>query len=240
MRRYIDVVSIPFFNSLPIGSVETGHVPDNFNISVYPSDMFQIKLVNAYGSAEMGTLKNDGKALVLTNKSVLALQWNSEYRHLYSESKLRESTSTFSHANVSRYIQFYLDNTLLSETESIDCSKCKQKQVYERRELWILPECLIIQLMRLQNNKWIFSQVDYPFELDMSEFICSDISSPSQYDLYAVCNHYGSIEGGHYTASIKYTDGEWYCIDDSSVMRYLYQECVISSAANILFYKRRA
>uniref|UniRef100_A0A3B4ZNV5 ubiquitinyl hydrolase 1 n=1 Tax=Stegastes partitus TaxID=144197 RepID=A0A3B4ZNV5_9TELE len=59
------------------------------------------------------------------------------------------------------------------------------------------------------------------------------------YDLYAVCNHHGTMQGGHYTGNrARYTttgdgfsfhksspgshcknsiDGQWYCFDDSDV-----------------------
>lgn len=35
------------------------------------------------------------------------------------------------------------------------------------------------------------------------------------YDLYAVSNHFGSLNGGHYTASAKNPDGRWYYYNDS-------------------------
>mmetsp|Transcript_31098 Transcript_31098/g.47493 ORF Transcript_31098/g.47493 Transcript_31098/m.47493 type:complete len:110 (-) Transcript_31098:16-345(-) len=59
------------------------------------------------------------------------------------------------------------------------------------------------------------------------------------YDLYAVTNHFGSLNGGHYTAFGKNDiDGKWYNFNDSSVGR-ANPESVRSSAAYILFYKRR-
>ncbi|XP_059682358.1 ubiquitin carboxyl-terminal hydrolase 31 isoform X2 [Gavia stellata] len=59
------------------------------------------------------------------------------------------------------------------------------------------------------------------------------------YDLYAVCNHHGTMQGGHYTAYCKNSvDGQWYCFDDSDVQQLPENE-VCKQTAYILFYQRR-
>ncbi|XP_057605773.1 ubiquitin carboxyl-terminal hydrolase 31 isoform X2 [Hippopotamus amphibius kiboko] len=59
------------------------------------------------------------------------------------------------------------------------------------------------------------------------------------YDLYAVCNHHGTMQGGHYTAHCKNSvDGLWYCFDDSDVQQ-LSEDEVCTQTAYILFYQRR-
>ncbi|XP_072029895.1 ubiquitin carboxyl-terminal hydrolase 43-like [Amphiura filiformis] len=59
------------------------------------------------------------------------------------------------------------------------------------------------------------------------------------YDLYAVCNHMGSLNGGHYTAFCKNpTDSLWYDFDDAKVTPFC-EDAVISKSAYILFYHRR-
>lgn len=61
------------------------------------------------------------------------------------------------------------------------------------------------------------------------------------YDLYAVDNHFGGLGGGHYTAFAKNPDdGQWYNYDDSSVRPVSNPESVKSSAAYLLFYRRRS
>ncbi|KAM4526089.1 ubiquitin carboxyl-terminal hydrolase 31-like isoform 1-T1 [Fundulus diaphanus] len=60
------------------------------------------------------------------------------------------------------------------------------------------------------------------------------------YDLYAVCNHHGTMQGGHYTAYCKNSiDGQWYCFDDSDVHPISDGE-VCKQTGYILFYQRRA
>ncbi len=59
------------------------------------------------------------------------------------------------------------------------------------------------------------------------------------YDLYAVSNHYGSLNGGHYTAFCRNPiDNKWYEFDDSSVSR-IDPSSAVTKAAYVLFYKRR-
>ncbi|KAI6645994.1 hypothetical protein LOD99_13247 [Oopsacas minuta] len=244
MQRYIDMDTDGNSpqNFLPYDLVKIDHVPEAFDVSEYPSDMFKIKLVNAYGSAEVGELRNDGKILKLYNRSIIALEWNSKYKSLYNERTLRDISSRVSlrsMIDLTQCIRNFLSNRSIA-TQLIDCTNCNQKEVSVRKELWILPDCLIIHLNRFEDKERNCTDVRYLFELDMNEFSYTKSSSSTQYYLYAVCNHYGSKEGGHYSASVKHTDGNWYCLDDSSVMRYLYKQAVLSNSACLLFYKRRS
>jgi ubiquitin C-terminal hydrolase len=60
------------------------------------------------------------------------------------------------------------------------------------------------------------------------------------YDLYGVCNHHsGSTHGGHYTASVKNANGNWYEYDDSSVSVISDPNSIITSMAYCLFYRKR-
>ncbi|XP_033115051.1 ubiquitin carboxyl-terminal hydrolase 31-like [Anneissia japonica] len=64
-------------------------------------------------------------------------------------------------------------------------------------------------------------------------------SDSNVYDLYAVCNHMGTLSGGHYTAFCKNpTDNQWYNFDDTKVTP-VQDDKVITKAAYILFYHRR-
>ncbi|RWS29211.1 ubiquitin carboxyl-terminal hydrolase 31-like protein [Leptotrombidium deliense] len=59
------------------------------------------------------------------------------------------------------------------------------------------------------------------------------------FDLYAVCNHNGNMQSGHYTAFCKNpVDGQWYSYDDTKVTS-ITEDCVITADAYILFYQRR-
>jgi len=57
------------------------------------------------------------------------------------------------------------------------------------------------------------------------------------YNLYGVSNHYGTMEGGHYTAYCKNTAyNKWYKFDDHEVSDISSSDDVSSGAAYILFY----
>ncbi|KAA3676118.1 uncharacterized protein DEA37_0009082, partial [Paragonimus westermani] len=69
----------------------------------------------------------------------------------------------------------------------------------------------------------------------------------TSYGLYAVVNHFGSMESGHYTAFCRgIRDGDWYEYDDSNVSRIATSRIKLltkiplfqSNAAYILFYER--
>ncbi|CAI2187781.1 14340_t:CDS:2, partial [Funneliformis geosporum] len=65
-------------------------------------------------------------------------------------------------------------------------------------------------------------------------------SGPFVYDLFAVSNHYGGLNGGHYTACVR--NGyrhEWHNFDDSRVSKYD-ESSVVSRAAYNLFYVRKS
>lgn len=83
--------------------------------------------------------------------------------------------------------------------------------------------------------------VDFPIEgLDIAEFVKSDVNADgvsTVYDLYAITNHFGSLNGGHYTAYAKGIDGNWYDFNDSHVSSA--GNRIKSSAAYLLFYRRR-
>ena len=60
------------------------------------------------------------------------------------------------------------------------------------------------------------------------------------YDLYAVSNHYGSLNGGHYTACVKnQITGKWYNMNDSSCSEMQDSSEAVTNAAYLLFYKKR-
>ena len=83
--------------------------------------------------------------------------------------------------------------------------------------------------------------VDFPQKgLDISQWVKMDYKAAGItpiYDLYAVSNHYGSLNGGHYTATCKNSEDEnWYGFNDGSVSG---GKDISGSAAYMLFYRRR-
>ena len=56
------------------------------------------------------------------------------------------------------------------------------------------------------------------------------------YNLYAIINHFGFINFGHYTSYIKLIDNNWFCFDDNKV--YNLKNEINKENAYILFYEK--
>ncbi|ETO04162.1 hypothetical protein RFI_33236 [Reticulomyxa filosa] len=113
-------------------------------------------------------------------------------------------------------------------------------------DLWSSPDLLIIHLKRFSyTRQWrdrINTLVYFPLEgLDMSPWVVSDEHKrDAVYDLYGISNHMGGMGGGHYTAYAKNLEnGKWYELDDSRTTEIHEPDSMISSAAYVLYYKRR-
>lgn len=89
----------------------------------------------------------------------------------------------------------------------------------------------------------IENTVAYPIKgLDMRKHVITlkDEPEPVLYDLYGVSNHFGSLNGGHYTATcFNEATNKWYYFNDSSVAPVEDNRMIVSAAAYLLFYKRR-
>ncbi|XP_055651091.1 ubiquitin carboxyl-terminal hydrolase 43 [Falco peregrinus] len=164
--------------------------------------------------------------------------------------------------------QLYTKEEQLAPDDAWRCPHCKvPQQGTVKLSLWTLPDILIIHLKRFrqvaEHRHKLTTLVRFPLRgLDMAPHVaqrgqasgqllgrwapwqpplCLPPSCPRDYlyDLYAVCNHHGSMQGGHYTAyCCNALDGQWYSYDDSRVEGV--QEAEVSTrSAYILFYQRR-
>lgn len=60
------------------------------------------------------------------------------------------------------------------------------------------------------------------------------------YDLWGVVNHYGGLNGGHYTSfALNKHDNRWYDFSDDRVSAVESESDLVTSAAYVLFYQRR-
>ena len=110
---------------------------------------------------------------------------------------------------------------------------------------WNFPKILIIALKRFEfvGNKCfrINSQIDAPLNgLDMSKYVEGYAKETYIYDLYAICNHHGQIDGGHYSATIKNSNGKWYNFNDTQVTEIIVNDNIISgNTPYCLFYRKK-
>uniref|UniRef100_A0A8D2PIQ9 ubiquitinyl hydrolase 1 n=1 Tax=Zosterops lateralis melanops TaxID=1220523 RepID=A0A8D2PIQ9_ZOSLA len=150
---------------------------------------------------------------------------------------------------LSQCFQLYTKEEQLAPDDAWRCPHCKQLQQGSiTLSLWTLPDVLIIHLKRFRQVREgdrrmkLQNMVKFPLSgLDMTPHVVKRSQNPEDYiyDLYAVCNHHGTMQGGHYTAYCKNSvDGQWYCFDDSEVQQLSESE-VCKQTAYILFYQRR-
>ena len=118
--------------------------------------------------------------------------------------------------------------------------KTNEKQVaYKCYTFWSLPDILIVTLKRFNNGvSKLQNLIDIPLgEIDLSSYVVGYNKNNYKYELYAICNHHGSVYGGHYTANVK-KDGKWFNYNDT-VIKELPENNVITNEAYCLFLKKK-
>lgn len=110
-------------------------------------------------------------------------------------------------------------------------------------KFWNFPKILIIALKRFQVSRTHVSKIDryiqYPERgLNLSRYVEEYFPEKYVYDLFGVCNHMGSVSGGHCTSLVKPVDtpGAWFLCDDERVQQV---QNVQTQYAYVLFYRRR-
>ena len=133
----------------------------------------------------------------------------------------------------------------LTEENKWYCPKCKQHQLAKKKiEIYTCPEILIIHLKRFKNNSKLRNLVKFPIEgLDMGKYIHykenENENNDYIYDLFAVSNHDGDLNGGHYYAYCKNIyENKWFEFNDSCVSE-INENNIVSKSAYVIFYKKR-
>ncbi|RWS27194.1 ubiquitin carboxyl-terminal hydrolase 22-like protein [Leptotrombidium deliense] len=153
----------------------------------------------------------------------------------------------------------------LGSSAKIKCSSCQSYQESTKQlSMKKLPIVASFHLKRFEHlnrfHKKISTFISFPQYLDMSPFMASrrgcktsvsDSSSSStyvngsslnenntrRYCLFAVVNHSGTIETGHYTAYIRQHRDQWFKCDDHIITRASIQD-VLDSEGYLLFYHK--
>ncbi|KAM8783832.1 ubiquitin carboxyl-terminal hydrolase 8 [Rhynchonycteris naso] len=130
----------------------------------------------------------------------------------------------------------------LTDNNRFYCSHCRaRRDSLKKIEIWKLPPVLLVHLKRFSyDGRWkqkLQTSVDFPLEnLDLSQYVIGPKNNLKKYNLFSVSNHYGGLDGGHYTAYCKNASRQrWFKFDDHEVSD-ISVSSVKSSAAYILFY----
>uniref|UniRef100_A0A3Q2R2D5 ubiquitinyl hydrolase 1 n=1 Tax=Fundulus heteroclitus TaxID=8078 RepID=A0A3Q2R2D5_FUNHE len=136
---------------------------------------------------------------------------------------------------------------LFSQEEKLDkenspmCERCNRRtECTKRLSIQRFPQVIVIHLNRFTTSRWSISKstvyVSFPLKnLDLGPYGPVDCG-PVLYDLYAICNHAGTVNMGHYTACCLDENG-WCFYNDSSATP-LTESQLQTNQAYVLFYQR--
>ena len=81
------------------------------------------------------------------------------------------------------------------------------------------------------------TNIEFPYKEIQMSTIQGNIPHSQKYKLYAVINHTGNYNGGHYTACCRNTiNKKWICYNDSVATEV--EKKSVTKNAYILFYRR--
>jgi ubiquitin C-terminal hydrolase len=143
-------------------------------------------------------------------------------------------------------IHFCLHEKLEKENEYF-CPNCKRNvNAYHKSDIFYMPPYLIISIKRfirhylsktkvqlLKVNDNLNYNIDY---IDFDNFVSGPKNPKNIYTLYAVNQHSGSNEGGHYNTACK-NFGKWYMFDDHAVFP-CDDDMICVPEGYLLFYRR--
>ena len=136
--------------------------------------------------------------------------------------------------------EFTKDEVLDGENK-IECSSCRVKRTMVKRlQVFRFPQVLVLHLKRFGNSrKKIRTAVQFPITgFDASPLAYQNDTRP-EYDLFAVVDHSGRMNFGHYTAScIDPQSDEWQQFNDEEVDGIDASD-LNEANAYMLFYKIR-
>ncbi|XP_063002017.1 ubiquitin carboxyl-terminal hydrolase 21 isoform X1 [Elgaria multicarinata webbii] len=136
--------------------------------------------------------------------------------------------------------------SLFTKEEELDsenapvCDKCRQRtRSTKKLTIQRFPRILVLHLNRFSTTRYSIKKcsvyVDFPLQqLNLKEFASEKAGTPV-YNLYALCNHSGSVHYGHYTAFCK-DQSSWRVYNDSRVSP-ISENQVPSSEGYVLFYE---
>uniref|UniRef100_H3ABN0 Ubiquitin carboxyl-terminal hydrolase 21 n=1 Tax=Latimeria chalumnae TaxID=7897 RepID=H3ABN0_LATCH len=136
--------------------------------------------------------------------------------------------------------------SLFTREEDLDaenapmCDKCGEKKKSTKKlTIQRFPKILVLHLNRFSTTRYSIKKcsvyVEFPLQgLNLRDF-ATEKAGNAVYNLYAVCNHSGTVHGGHYTAHCRDPSG-WHNYNDSRVSS-IHDNQVLSSEAYVLFYE---
>lgn len=174
--------------------------------------------------SQISNLKNEIKSLTPEPFSVLSLS----------------IPTNITNPNIIDCFDLYCKGELLEGENAWFNEETKEKEkVFKNFCFWSLPDILIVDLKRFTNtNKKIHTIVDIPLNnLNLSKYIIGYNKGNCLYDLYAICNHSGSSQGGHYFAYIKTASNKWMIFNDT-IVKEVPENKLITEKSYCFFFRK--
>ncbi|KAM4564758.1 ubiquitin carboxyl-terminal hydrolase 12A-like [Fundulus diaphanus] len=153
-------------------------------------------------------------------------------------------SSSVENYSVVEAIQEFFKDSHCTEDNQLYCETCQGKQdATIKCVINHHPEVLMLLLKRFEFNYYQMSYVKNARVVDVPRTV--QIPKNQTYELYAFVEHFGTLNSGHYTATIKSQDEDrWYNFNDSSVSElncHPFQGKMIkrSQSAYLLFYRKK-
>ncbi|XP_008587498.1 PREDICTED: ubiquitin carboxyl-terminal hydrolase 51 [Galeopterus variegatus] len=144
----------------------------------------------------------------------------------------------------------------LGSSAKIKCSSCQSYQESTKQlTMKKLPIVACFHLKRFEHvgkqRRKINTFISFPLELDMTPFLASTkenrmkegqptdcLPSENKYSLFAVINHHGTLESGHYTSFIRQQKDQWFSCDDAIITKATIED-LLYSEGYLLFYHKQ-
>ena len=118
----------------------------------------------------------------------------------------------------------------------------KKEDIQKYFTFWNFPKILVITFKRFSpcGRHKKENKISFPLEnLDLSKYVSGYNPKQYVYDLFGVCNHFGNVYGGHYTAFVLNSKKEWIHFNDTNVEIIRSPESIITPMAYCLFYRKQ-
>lgn len=144
--------------------------------------------------------------------------------------------------NIYKCLDSFVKEEVLCKDNKWKCDKCNQySQACKKMQLWKTPNILILVIKRFNHIPYTHKNntyVDFPlYAFDLKPYVGGPDKFKSVYDAYAIINHRGNINGGHYFSYVKKEDEKWYIFDDETVLPM--KNNFSLKDAYVIFYRKR-
>ena len=245
----------------------TGFIQNDFpEFLIFLLECFHNSLKRDVDMKIKGTIKNDTDKLAKKCYETIKIHFNNNYSEIINKfygvqvtriqslkdnNLLSSATDPYclvslSISKVTNNIYDCLDNYCEDEIMKDDNAWFNDdtksyENVNKNIKFWSLPEILIIDLKRFDNNmKKISKKIDVPLtDLDLSKYVIGYNNTSYVYDLFGVCNHMGSSFSGHYTAYIKNANSNWYEFNDQVITNIDRNKVITNNAYCFFFIKKQ-